>query len=239
MPTPTSHRRLFAAAITFAAREARRTLAATSARAQLSFNLRELRQAGMVRALTPATLFELGNLASTLLILRATDLLHTDQRSLTAATSVAILLYAGHNAVAAAASFAGGWFTARVGSPRPTFALGAAVYVVSYSAFAWGPNAVWLLAVAFAAAGVGIGLVETAESTTVAFALPDRLRGNGFGVLGLVQSFGDLGATVVAGVLWSVWSAPVAFAYATAWMVASTVTALVVRVPTRDMPPAG
>jgi MFS family permease len=226
---------LAAAAITFAAREARRTLVDTSARARLSFNLRELRRAGMVRALTPATLFELGNLASTLLILRATDLLHTEQRSLTAATSIAIVLYAGHNAVAAAASFGGGWFTDRVGSPRPTFTLGAAVYVVSYIAFAWGPSAVWLLAVAFGAAG----LAETAESTTVAFALPDRLRGNGFGVLGLVQSFGDLGATLVAGVLWSVWSAPVAFAYAAAWMVASTATALMVRVPTRDMPPAG
>ena len=36
--------------------------------------------------------------------------------------------------------------------------------------------------------------------------LPDHLRGNGFGVLGLVQSFGDLGATLIAGVLWAVFS---------------------------------
>jgi MFS family permease len=85
-----------------------------------------------------------------------------------------------------------------------------------------------------AAAGVGIGLAETAQSITVAFALPDRLRGNGFGLLGLVQSFGDLGATLVAGVLWSVWSAQVAFAYAAAWMVASTCAAVALRRPTRD-----
>ncbi|MGA8246913.1 MAG: MFS transporter [Nocardioides sp.] len=225
---------LAAAAITFAAREARHALGAASARARLSFNFHELRRAGMVRALTPATLFEVGNLASTLLILRATDLLHTDHRSLTAATSTAILLYAGHNAVAAAASLGGGWFIDRVGSPQPPFALGAAVYVVSYTVFGWGPHSVGLLALAFATAGVGIGLAETAESTTVALALPDRLRGNGFGLLGLVQSFGDLGATLVAGVVWSVWSATLAFAYATAWMVASTITALVLRAPTRD-----
>lgn len=225
---------LAAAAITLAAHEARRTLVAPSARSRLSFNLRELRRAGLLRALTPATLFELGNLASTLLILRATDLLHTDDRSLSTATSVAILLYAGHNAVAAVASFAGGWLTDRTGTPRPTFAMGAAVYVGSYVVFAWGPPSAEALAVAFAAAGVGIGLAETAQSITVAFALPDRLRGNGFGLLGLVQSFGDLGATLVAGVLWSVWSAQVAFAYAAAWMVASTCAAVALRSPTRD-----
>lgn len=216
---------LAAVAITLAAREARSILVTGSARSRLSFNLRELRRAGMVRALTPAALFELGNLASTLLILRATQLLHTDHRSLTAATSVAVLLYAGHNAAAAVASLAGGWVTDRVGTPRPTFALGAAVYVVGYAMFAWGPHAIGLLAVAFGLAGVGIGLAETAESTTVAFALPDRLRANGFGMLGLVQSFGDLGATLVAGLLWSVWSASAAFVYAAAWMLAATLAA--------------
>lgn len=230
---------LAAASITFAARETRRTLADTSARARLTLSLGELRRAGMVRALTPATLFELGNLASTLLILRATDLLHTDHRTLAAATSAAILLYAGHNAIAAGASLAAGWFTDLVGSPRPVLALGAGVFIVSYAVFALGSQDVGLLVVAFAAAGVGTGLAETAETTTVAFALPDRLRGNGFGVLGLVQCFGDLGATLVAGVLWTVWSAPVAFGYAAAWMAASTAAALTVRPPTRDVPRPG
>lgn len=224
---------LAAVAITFAAREAHRTFTAPSARTRLSFNLRELRQAGMARALTPAALFELGNLASTLLILRATDLLHTDGRSLTSATSIAVLLYAGHNAVAAGASFLGGSLDDRIGTPRPAFAGGAAVYVVSYATFAWSSHAPGLLALAFATAGVGIGLAETAETTTVALALPDRLRGNGFGLLGLIQSFGDLGATPVAGVLWSVWSAPLAFSYAAVWMAASTLFAIVLRNPTR------
>jgi MFS family permease len=91
---------LAAAAITIAAREARRTLTAPEGRSALRFNLRELWHAGLPRALTPAALFELGNLATTLLILRATDLLHADGRSLTAATSLAVLLYAAHNAAA-------------------------------------------------------------------------------------------------------------------------------------------
>ena len=52
---------------------------------------------------------------------------------------------------------------------------------------------------------MGIGAAEPAESTVVARALPETLRGNGFGVLGLVQAIGDTGSTVV-GLLWSLLS---------------------------------
>ena len=54
--------------------------------------------------------------------------------------------------------------------------------------------------------------------------LPERLRSNGFGVLGLTQALGDLGATVVAGLLWSLISPAVAFGYAAAWMAASVLS---------------
>lgn len=59
------------------------------------------------------------------------------------------------------------------------------------------------------------------RETVVARGLPARLRANGFGVLGLTQSLGDLVATVVVGVLWSLVSPTVAFCYAAAWMLAS------------------
>jgi hypothetical protein len=55
----------------------------------------------------------------------------------------------------------------------------------------------------------------------VAQLLPDHLRGNGFGVLGLVQSLGDLGSSAVVGVLWSLVSPQLAFGYAATWMAAS------------------
>ena len=87
----------------------------------------------------------------------------------------------------------------------------------------------WLfLLAAFASAGVGIGLAETAESTMVAVMLPDRLRGNGYGVLGLVQSVGDLGASLVVGVIWATVAPGLAFGYAAAWMVASLVAVLLI-----------
>jgi MFS family permease len=219
---------LAAAAITLAAREARHAIADPAGRRTFALNLRELRRAGLARVLTPVALFELGNLATTLLILRATDLLHTGSRDLTAATSLAILLYAAHNAAATIAAFGGGHLADRL-DPRVVFGSGAAVYVASYVLFAVDIHAWPLLLIAFLLSGIGIGFAETAESTVVARGLPGRLRANGFGVLGLTQAIGDLGATVVAGLLWALVSPTVAFGYAALWMAASLLTGRMLR----------
>ena len=224
---------LAAVAITLAAREAQRTVGNEVGRRRLSLNLRELWHAGLPRVLTPVAMFELGNVATTLLILRATGLLHTSGRSLTAATSLAILLYVAHNAAATVTALLGGQLADRL-SARVVFAAGAAVYVGSYAIFAVGPHGWSPLLIAFVLAGVGIGFAETAESTVVARGLPDELRSNGFGVLGLTQALGDLGSTVVAGVLWSLVSPLVAFGYLAAWMVASVLVSGLLRVRSRD-----
>ena len=219
---------LAAVAITVAAREARRTVVAPSGRRTLSLNLRELQRAGLARTLVPVALFELGNVATTLLILRATELLNSEGRSLAAATSLAILLYAAHNAAAMVASVAAGHAVDRLNA-RLVFAVGAGVYVVAYAVFAWNQHAWPVLLGAFVLAGVGIGCAETAESAIVALSLPDRLRSNGYGVLGLVQSFGDLGASLVAGVIWAVVSPTAAFGYAALWMVGAVATVPFIR----------
>jgi MFS family permease len=223
---------IFAAvAITVAARQARKILVTPDGRRTLSFNLGELRRSGAAKALLPVSFFELGNLATTLLILRATDLLSGDGRTRAAAAALAIFFYAAHNAAATLASLAGGHLVDRNGA-RPVFAAGGIVYIAAYLLFAFGPHT-WPVALAgFLLAGIGIGFAETAESTAVALALPDRLRGNGYGMLGLVQSGGDLGATVVAGILWAVFSPTVAFGYAALWMLASVLTSSALRPPT-------
>jgi MFS family permease len=158
--------------------------------------------------------------ATTPLILRATQLLHHDNRSLTGAASLAILLYAGHNALATIASVAGGHWIDRTG-PRVVFTAAAGLYVAAYGLFAvswhtWPP-----LLIAFALAGSGIGLAETAESTVVARLLPDHLRGSGFGALGAVQAAGDFAASAAVGLLWTLISPAIGFAYAAAWMIAA------------------
>jgi MFS family permease len=73
------------------------------------------------------------------------------------------------------------------------------------------------------AAGVGIGCVETAEHAAVAALAPLELRGSAFGLLAAVQSFGNLAASAIAGLLWTAVSPRVAFAYLVAWMLLALV----------------
>ncbi len=226
---------LFAAlAISVAAARAPRAVAAARQRARLE--LGGLRRAGVLRPLLPVAAFELGNITTTLLILRATGLLHHGTRSVTAAASLAILLYAAHNLTAAASALAGGGWIDRGGwlrGPRRVLMAGAAAYVLAYGGFALGSHAWPLLLVWFCLAGAGIGLAETAESTMVAHLLPDRLRGSGFGLLGGLQSAGDLLSSVVVGILYAAVSPTAGLAYAAGWMVVSVAAAALVPIPAR------
>jgi MFS family permease len=227
---------LFAAiAIIVATRESRLSAQTRRESSPRRLELRALRDAGMLRALVPVLLFEFGNLATTLLILRATQLLTSQQRSVTTATSIAILIYAGHNVIATFASLvAGGWYD-RAG-PRVVFATGAAVYVIGYGLFSAGAHSAIAVVLAFVAAGVGIGLAEPTESAVVARLLPDRLRGSGFGVLGAVQAAGDVVATVVAGLLYALISPAVAFGYAALWMLAAAIASGTLRASANGQP---
>lgn len=210
-----------AVAITITAREARRRgIVTTPARKRLQLELRRLRRAGIVRPFVPIACFELGNIATTLLILRATQLLNTGGRSLAAATSLAIIIYALHNALAALTALTGGHWLDRAG-PRLVFATGGLCYVLAYVGFALPWHNPFVLAGFFCLAGAGIGLAETAESTLVARMLPDEIRGSGFGLLGGVQSGGDLLASSVMGLLYAAFSPFAGFLYAAGWMALS------------------
>ena len=83
-----------------------------------------------------------------------------------------------------------------------------------------------ILGAAFIAAGFAIGCIETAENATVAMMAPERARGSAFGLLAGLQSFGNLTASVVAGLLWSWFSPGVAFGYAAVCMAVAMVAPL-------------
>jgi MFS family permease len=208
-----------AVAITVAAAEARK-LRQRPERRRVRLELRALRDAGIVRPLLPIAMFELGNMATTLLILRATTLLHHGGRTLAAATAAAVLVYAGHNLFGSFVAYAGGHWIDRIG-PRVVFASGAALYALAYAGFAVPFHSWGALLIAFLLAGSGIGLAETAESTLVARMLPDELRGSGFGLLGGVQSLGDFASSAAVGLVWTAVSPTAAFLYASGWMVLS------------------
>jgi MFS family permease len=217
-----------AVAITVAAREARARVGSVKGRKQLSYNLGELHRAGLTRVLAAPTLFELGNIAATLLILRATELLHAGGRSVAAATSLAVVLYAAHNVAATVSAFGAGHLIDRR-SPRAALVVAAATYVAGYALFAAGPHRPALLLLGFVLAGAGIGFGEPAESSAIATLLPDRLRSNGFGLLGIVQGVGALTSSAVVGLLWATVSAPAGFAYAAVWMLATLLTSPMLR----------
>ena len=178
-----------------------------------------------LRRLAPGiTLFELGNIAATLLILRATELLSPD-RGIDAATTIALGLYAAYNTAAALASFPAGRATDRQGSLAVLVA-GVALFGVAYLGLAITGSDMVALAGCFVAAGIAIGCVETAEHTAVAAHAPDAVRGSAFGLLAAVQAFGNLIASGVAGLLWTIVNPTAAFVFAGTLMLVAVIALL-------------
>ena len=68
-------------------------------------------------------------------------------------------------------------------------------------------------------AGIGIGLVETAEASSVASLAEERVRGSAFGLLAGAQSIGNFVASAIGGLLWTFISPVAAFLWFAAWMV--------------------
>ena len=102
-------------------------------------------------------------------------------------------------------------------------AFGVAAFLIASLGFGLAGSTVAGLAVLFAAAGIGIGLVETAEHAAVAALAPSEIRGSAFGLLAATQSFGNLAASAIAGALWTLASPRIAFLYLAAWMLVSLV----------------
>lgn len=171
--------------------------------------------------------FEVGNVAATLLLLRATDLLEPG-RNHDSAVQTAILLYAGYNAAATLSSLPSGHWVDRSGPVR-VLAAGFGCFAAAYAGFALAGGTLLVLGALFALAGVGIGLVETAENAAVAALAPEAARGSAFGLLAAVQSFGNLAASGVAGLLWTVVSPEAAFGYLTAWMLVAVIATALAR----------
>lgn len=208
---------LAAAAIVYAIRQAK--LPAARERRKVRVRIRPVLHGQLGRLLGAFAVFEIGNLAATLLILRATDLLapgHGTQ----AATEIALVLYTVYNVAATVVSFPAGQLSDRLGS-RGSFvvvAAGIMTFLVSYLLFAVTGPVIVVLALAFVAAGIGIGCAETAEHAAVAALAPEALRGSAFGLLATVQALGNLVASTVAGLLYSVASPAAAFTYVAACM---------------------
>lgn len=187
----------------------------------LRIKVRPVLRGRLGKLLIGVAIFEVGNIAATLLILRATQLL-TPTLGLNGATQAALLLYAGYNVAATLSSVPAG----RIGDRRGTtlvLTIGVGLFMLAYLGFAVQFSNVLLLALSFSIAGIAIGCVETSQHASVASLAPTELRGSAFGFLAAVQSFGNIVASGVAGALWTLFSPTAAFLYLAAWMLISLV----------------
>lgn len=202
-------------AIVYAIRHSPRP--STRERRPLRLVVRPVLRGRLGRFLVGVSLFEAANMAATLMILRATDLL-TPSHGHDSAVKIAIALYVLYNSTATLVSVPGGLHGDRRGMVR-VFAFGVGCFALAYGLFALNGTGLPLLAAAFAIAGIGIGLVETAEHAAVATFAPDAVRGSAFGFLAATQSLGNLLASAVVGILYTVISPTMAFAYAALVMI--------------------
>jgi MFS family permease len=194
--------------------------------------VRPLLHGPLGRLMIGISAFEIGNCATTLLILRATELF-TAGHGKTAATQLALFLYVGYNVAAAVISVPAGRHGDR-SHPVRVLAAGAVFFAAGYLWFAAGGHQPAVVLPAFVLAGLGIGCGETAQSAAVASLAPGQLRGSAFGLLATVQSIGNLIASSVAGLLWSAVSPEAAFIFLAAAM--SAAAALILTTP-RDHGP--
>lgn len=225
---------LAAVAIVYAIRNT--TLPSRRDRVPLRIHIRPVLTGDLGRLMSGIGAFEVGNVAATLLILRASSQLEAIH-STTAATTLALALYTVYNLAATIASLPAGRLADRLGPRGPLVVLagGTAVFVLAYLGFAASSTDLVALGLPFIAAGIAIGCVETAQHSAVAALAPANLRGSAFGLLATVQAFGNFVASAVAGILWTALSPQVAFMYLAAWMLVALgvlATTLLRRTPT-------
>jgi MFS family permease len=179
--------------------------------------------------LAGVTLFGLGDFSRTFLVWLAAAALGDGATPVTGSLSIAVLLYAGHNAVAALAAYPAGWLGDR-GSKLRVLVGGYALGVTTNVLLAFASGSLGWLAVAIACSGVYISVEETLEKAVAAELLPAESRSLGFGVLASANAVGDMLSSVYVGLLLQSGHAGLAFGFAAA-LGAAGVTWLAVTAP--------
>jgi MFS family permease len=184
--------------------------------------------------LVVVTLFGLGDFSRTFLIWIAARALGGDL-STDGMLSAAVLLYAGHNLIAALAAYPAGHIGDRRSRPRVLavgYALGALVNLL----LAFSAGSIALVALAIALSGVYISIEETIEKAVAAELLPRHWRSLGFGILACANAGGDMISSLYVGLLLQSGHHAPAFLIAAGFCAAGTVLLLVLVRPSRTVP---
>src|SRR5205823_7119083 len=155
---------------------------------------------GFWRLMAPVAIFGLGNFATAFFTLRAAQIMQPEL-SHAAALAAAVGFYLAHNAVGAAVSFPAGWLADRVGKApilAAAYATFAAACVVGIFGHGWITLALLALLV-----GAQNPVVASVESSLTSSLVEERRLGTAFGILNGINGVGDLGSSILAGVLWT------------------------------------
>jgi len=147
------------------------------------------------------TLFTLGNSTDAFLLLRLTDAAGTAR--------FVPLMWAALHVVKASVSMAAGSWSDRIGR-RTVIAIGWLVYAIVYGGFALSSTLPALLTW-FLVYGFYFGLAEGTEKALVVDLAPAEQHGFAFGIYNAVTGIGALGASVIFGLVWNAYGAPIAF----------------------------
>jgi MFS family permease len=156
----------------------------------------------LVRYLCVLSVFTLGNSTDAFLLLRLTDA--------AGGPKFIPLLWAMLHVVKTVSSAVGGSASDRLGR-RQLIAGGWTVYALVYLGFALSTSLTALIAW-FMVYGIYYGCVEGTERALIADFAPPSQKGSAFGIYSAVSGIGALLSSVVFGVLWKIFGAPVAFA---------------------------
>ena len=154
--------------------------------------------------------FGLGDFAHTLLILFAAQRL-TPLRGATAAATIAVGLYLVHNVFYAVFAYVGGWLGDHAPHRGVVLAGGYALAAVTAGLLLTSPQHLLALAVVFALAGIFVGVEEALEDSIAAELVPAAQHGMAFGTLAAVNAIGDFASSLLVGLLWTAYSASLAF----------------------------
>lgn len=145
-------------------------------------------------------LFGLGDFSRTFLIWLAADRLGENGIQAGGIVSVAVLLYAMHNLIAAASAYPVGRLGDR-GSKMHVLVGGYGLGVLTNLLLAVVGGSLGWLVVAIVFSGVYLSVEETLEKAVAAELLPRELRSLGFGILAFANAIGDMASSVYVGLL--------------------------------------
>ncbi len=147
------------------------------------------------------SVFALGNSTDAFLLLRLTQAAGSPK--------FVPLMWAGIHVVKASVSFVSGSWSDRIGR-RAVISTGWIVYAIVYAGFAFSSSLTALLTW-FLVYGFYFGFAEGTEKAYIADLAPAGRRGTAFGIYNAVTGLGALTASIIFGILWTAFGAPVAF----------------------------